>query len=423
MSPAALAVPLVLALGADPVPATAPPAARGPGPFEWIARYRESPRPDLAAEMIWRLDRGGVLDGDRAHLSGFFSELFRRPELQAFRLVNTSQVGPRGRYTLVEALWIAGDGEAASRIARSRGIPDAPFKRRAFDPRRAAPRSSEELAVAWGAYVASGDLAIPRRLLEALDHDPGRAGLRLHLSIRRSLARYAALAKPVEELLRGEARRRRGPSGRIAEGLVAQLDALAQRPGETTMLRRELRVATPGPGGALGEPRLLTVTTAGALLARWELAPDRSGKGGRTVVFVAPDVWDRDDELGVTRMGFAPDATFRFPWLSGEDPGAPRLELDHELEYLKARKAFRERLPDGKGERWAIREGQYLTTLTVDGERPRRLTLETGARTVLEVAYPAAPTTPPLDLALFTPDEPPLFGAPPKGVAARQPSP
>jgi len=419
MSPAVLAVPLVLALGADPIPAAAPPAARGPGPYEWLARYRESPRPDLAAEMIWRLDRGGVLDGERAHLSGFFSELFRRPELKAAQLVNTAQVGTRGRYTLLEALWLAGDGDAASWIARSRGIPDAPFKRRAFDPRRAAPRSSEDLAVAWGAYVASGDLAIPRRLLEALDHDPGPSGRMLYLSVRRSLARHAALAKPVEELLREEARRRKGPAGRIAEGLVAQLDALAPRPAGATMLRRELRVATPGPSGALGEPRPLTVTTAGAMLVRWELAPDRSGKGGRTVVFVAPDVWDRDDERGLTRVGFAPGASFRFSWLSGEDPGAPRLELDHELEYLKARRAFRERLPDGKGERWAIREGQYLTTLTVEGERPRRLTVETGARTVLEVTYPAAPTNPPLDLALFTPDEPPLFGAPPKGAAAR----
>jgi len=337
--------------------------------------------------------------------------------------VNTSMVGPGGRTALVEALWLAGNADAAQRIARSRGLDVGPWKRRPPDLRKLRVDSPAKLDLAWGAFLASGDLAYPKKVVDVLDASvPGgyerEPWLFLTGLARGSLSSHARAHEPVMRLLRDEARTRKGRARSALEGLLVGLDAPAEaKTARMTKVVYRNAAADVRSGSRAARP--FTLYRLGDRFGRLEEEPDGAMESQLLLVVAQPDVWELNVARGTGRHRWdpGPDYVFRAPVVAprrGER--TPTLELGRELEWLRAHGATKEtRLVAGvRSDVWTARaDGCAVTVLADPGtDRPRRVTVKREGRTLAELEILEYERDLPPRLELFAPPGGIRLGAP-----------
>jgi hypothetical protein len=280
------------------------------------------------------------------------------------------------------------------RPARDAGLPAERYAKPAPDLRTMALDDPGALDMLWGAFMASGDVAYPRRLVDLLDGKESSAAtgaLRAALlgSAAWSLASNAAQHEPVLRLVREEQPKRTGPARVVLERIVRDADAVAGTVGRMTKVVTRLVSPAPPPGSFAAKPR--TLYRVGERYGRVEEEPDPEQAIHGLIVVAEPDVWmvNLMDRTARHVVDSGPTFVFRVP-LIPEEPGAPKpplLELGDEYAFLRAHGA--KRSAAGKLERWDVRVDGISVTLDGDPgkERPRRIRIARDGGDAFELEY------------------------------------
>lgn len=385
-------------------PGSGAPKAPELAPNDWLTFFYQHQRIDLLGEMVTRLDRDGVLGkaSARAPIVAFLSVLLRRADVRGEEWVRSVDVAPRGREVLLEALWRAGMGPAATRIAVAQGLPSERFGEPPPDLLGMPLDAPGDLDMMWGAFMASGDVAFPRRILAVLDAPPRAAGETPQRAIlvkvaRWSLASNARQHPVVLQLIRDEAGRRTGLSKGVADEIVAEHagpptpDAAPAAP----MIRLVTRDVSPDvPRGSFGaKPK--TLYRVGEKYGRLEEEADPEGGIHGLIVVSEPRVWmvNLADMTGQRVTDPGPSFVFRAPIIpqATRGPPPPMLEFGMEYEFMKAHGAKPKVLVVGgkRQEALVARVDGYVITLAGDraAERPSRVKVEQKGKTLIELDY------------------------------------
>jgi hypothetical protein len=413
----AIAVAAALSLAA---PGAAPPQGPELAPNDWLTFFYQHQRAELTGEMVARLDRDGVLGRANARpaVVAFFSLILRRDDVRGEELVGSADLSPSTRSALLEALWRAGKGAAATRIATARGLPSERFAGPPPELLRMPLEAPGDLDMMWGAFMASGDVAFPRRLLDVLDVPPRAGGETPQQAIlvkvaRWSLASNARQHPVVLQLIRDEAGRRTGSSKTFAEEVVAEHaappppDAAPAAP----MIRLVTRDVSPDvPRGSFGaKPK--TLYRLGEKYGRMEEEPDPAEGIHGLIVVSEPRVWmvNLANMTGQRITDPGPSFVFRAPIIPVTPKGAPppMFELGLEYDFMKAHGAKPKKVVIGgkRQEALVAQVGGYVITLAGDraAERPSRVKVEQKGKTLIELDYVEYARDLPPRMELFVP--------------------
>jgi hypothetical protein len=413
----AIAVAATLSLAAaDAAPARATELSSD----DWLTFFYQHQRIDLLSEMVTRLDREGFLGKAtaRAPLVAFLSVLLRRTDVRGEEWVRSVDVGPRGREVLLEALWLAGWGPAAKRIAGAQGLPSERFGQPPPELLKMPLAAPNHLDMMWGAFMASGDVAFPRRILDVLDA-PRAAGETPQQAVLANVARWSLASNArqhpvVLQMIRDEASRRTGPSKRFADEIVAEHaapPAADAAPPSATMIRLVTRDVSPDvPRGSFGA-RPKTLYRVGEKYGRMEEEPDAAEGIHGLIVVSEPRVWmvNLANMTGQRITDPGPSFVFRAPIIpqSSKGPPPPMFELGLEYDFMKAHGAKPKKVVIGGKSQEALvaRVEGYVITLAGDraAERPSRVKVEQKGRTLIELDYVEYVRDLPPRMELFVP--------------------
>jgi hypothetical protein len=412
----AIAVAANLSLAAS---GSAPPKTQDLAPNDWLTFFYQHQRIDLLGEMVTRLDREGLLGKAtaRAPVVAFLSVLLRRADVRGEEWARSVDVGPRGREVLLEALWRAGMGPAAKRIAVAQGLPSERFGQPPPELLRMPLDAPGDLDMMWGAFMASGDVAFPRRILDVLDA-PRAAGETSQQAVLAKVARWSLASNArqhpvVLQMIRDEASRRTGTSKGFADEIVAEHaappapDAAPPAP----MIRVVTRDVSPDvPRGSFGA-RPKTLYRVGEKYGRLEEEPDAAEGIHGLIVVSEPRVWmvNLANMTGQRITDPGPSFVFRAPIIpqSSKGPPPPTFELGLEYDFMKAHGAKPKKVVIGGKSQEALvaRVEGYVITLAGDraAERPSRVKVEQKGRTLIELDYVEYVRDLPPRMELFVP--------------------
>jgi hypothetical protein len=223
----ALAVAL---LASPPVAAGAPARSDEEDASYWCTTFYAHQRVAELPSVLGRLDAAGVFDRPhaRAPMAAFLSRILARPDVRAEALVREAKVGAAGRPTLLDGLWMAGQGPRAVRLAEAWKLDAERYRAKPPDLHSMPLREPGDFDRLWGAFMATGDVAYPRRLIDFLDMpEPFRPGepqwSLLSGTARWSLQSNAKQHKAVLGLLTTEAARRTGPARPVLDSILQEL--------------------------------------------------------------------------------------------------------------------------------------------------------------------------------------------------------
>jgi len=203
---------------------------------EWLYRYYLHPQPEGVVPAMGYLDRSGNLrkDGYRRVVAAFLSEVFRqnRDRLEGWAK-DLAGLGKQGRSVLFEALWRSGSKPGILALRALRETADAEEKA-AIDrilgsipvpPRLMPVLIPEHLDILWATFLASGDEAMVRRVIDCLPWSDEKEGRQLIGGAARwSLASNAEKHEKVMVVCRAEVEKREGRTREILREVIAKAE-------------------------------------------------------------------------------------------------------------------------------------------------------------------------------------------------------
>lgn len=226
---AALALaPAVAATGGDthPTPGPAAPVA------EWMAWYYVTPQPERIPDFLVWLSNDRVLaerPASVASVAAFLAPIFAAEPDKIRERIHADKLDDKTRDMTIRALWLAGRADTAREIFGT--LPDYAASTPPAVTARP-PASPADVEALWSTFMATGDPAAVRRLVDALDESVALTDDRTVEKATRTTAAnsFATTAIQHELVLRvlvEEARRRPPQAAKVIMAILAGARASA----------------------------------------------------------------------------------------------------------------------------------------------------------------------------------------------------
>lgn len=162
-------------------------------------------------------------------LTAFFATIFQQHSDKAYGWINATRLNESEKRPLIMALWYAGLGQQARRLAKRGDWNEAALAKLAKSPpslENLPIKEPTDLAMMWGAFKASGDTRYVMRVIDVLDRPEtdnidDLATPMIKGMAERTLKTHSRRYQSVRQICEAEMARRRGVTKTLLEDILS----------------------------------------------------------------------------------------------------------------------------------------------------------------------------------------------------------